>query len=331
MPSCEWHWIARRSERVTSRRKKADSESVAGRWTDRVSPLLGEIVRRGGLRLALLVTIAAALVFGLKALEGFNRTLPRDAPTPTVHWVGLPEWLVLEANRYILEDLETACALSPVDRVLDSTLARRIAENLAERGRGWVADVERVEIHPNGIVAVQCRFRRPLAWVQHGDACYLIAEDGVRLPGRYLPSDASQSGLMIIRGVSGPVPPVGSPWPGADAKAGVRVVEACYTKAFRQQITAVAVDNYGGRLARRRPHIELVTNRPGRRIWWGRAPGEEDGFEISAAQKLVLLESLYLQWGRVDMDRPYVSVMTWPDRVVLPVTSDAEEILARQG
>jgi hypothetical protein len=93
----------------------------------------------------------------------------------------------------------------------------------------------------------------------------------------------------------------------------------------------VRVDNHLGRVNPLLPQIELMTDRPGSRIWWGRAPGEEHGCEINSAQKIALLESLYRQSGRIDMNRSYVNVTTWPDRVAAPAPGEAVASNAPHG
>jgi hypothetical protein len=124
--------------------------------------------------------------------------------------------------------------------------------------------------------------------------------------------------LLMIDGVAGAPPDIGYPWPGADVASGLRLSTLLGDKPFRHQIGSINVANHQGRRDRSRPHIELATDRKGSRIWWGRPPEDDFGTEISATQKLLLLETLYRQWGRIDMNRSYVNIMTWPDRVAMP-------------
>lgn len=289
----------------------------------------GEAIRRVLLRgaawtaMVVVVGVGVCLGFGrlaeqVHALDRFDREL-------ILEWTDLPQWLRLFDNRHILERLSERVELRSEDRLRDPELAERIGLALSAPDVGWIKSVDRVVVRPDNVVSVRCRFRSPSAWVRRGRYCYLVDNERVRLPGRYDPDDCAGGNLLIIDGVRQQAPEVGEAWGGADLAAGLRTAALLTGKPFHPQITSVIVENYDGRLDRSRPHVELATDRPGSRVWWGRPPDEEFGTEITAAQKLTLLQTLYEQYGRIDLGQPYVSIMTWPDRIGVPAPPAPEK------
>ncbi len=249
--------------------------------------------------------------------------MPRYDGVLAVEWDRLPDWLRLPENRHILKSLTRAANVKNSDRRLDAQLAARIGRDLSDPKLGWIRAVERVTVRPDGVIALRCDFRRPAAWVQAGGFVYLVDQDAVRLPGRYEPADCEGHLLPVITGVESPPAVVGKPWPGADLVAGLRITALVAARSFRSEIRHIVVSNHGGRKARNRPHIELKTTHGGSRILWGRAPGEEHGTEISAEQKVTLLETLKSRWGRIDLGRSYVDIRTYHDSVILPAADTA--------
>ncbi len=275
---------------------------------------------RGAVWLAAIGCVAIGICIGLARLETRVHALDRYDRSLTLRWVDLPDWLQLPDNKHILDGLARRVDLRAEDRLLDPCLAERLGRVLCEPTVGWIKSVDRVAVEPDGVVSIRCKFRRPVSWVQHGRYCYLVDAEGVRLPGRYAVSDCDDSSLMLIEAVRLDPPATGSVWRGADLAAGLRLVTLLTDKPFRHQIVSVDVANHDGRCDRSRPHIELATDRAGSRVWWGRPPDEEFGTEITASQKITLLDTLYRQWGRIDMNRSYVNIMTWPDRIAMPAT-----------
>jgi hypothetical protein len=205
--------------------------------------------------------------------------------------------------------------------MLDTSLAARIGQRLADPRIGWIETVERVTVNPDGRIGIRCRYRRPRSWVLHGKFSYLVDEAGVRLPGVYDVSDCRQSTLMVLCGTRNAPPAVGDVWTGEDIASGLKLVALLDAEPFRHQVTRIHVQNHDGQRDHRRPHFELETDHGDSRIWWGRAPGDENSTEIKAEQKVALLTTLYREYGRIDMNRAYVDVRNWPDRVAMPATS----------
>lgn len=275
------------------------------------------------IKLSLVLAIPLAIGWSLSRMERRVHAFTSYDRPLMLKWVELPAWLRLPENRHVLDSLARAIDLQSSDRMLDRTLAERLGKALADPRIGWVKSVDRVRIDPSGEVTVKCHYRMPAAWVQYRKVGYLVDAEGVRLPGRYDIEDCRSTAMLVIEGVASGPPEIGSPWPGNDLASAMKLVSLLDGRPFRHQVTSVYVNNYRGRRDRSRPHIELGTDMPGSRIWWGRPPGEDVGTEISAEQKLMLLETLYRQSGRIDMNRAYVDIMTWPDRVAMPKVMQA--------
>lgn len=232
-----------------------------------------------------------------------------------IEWQELPELLRRSDNRHILESMQMRIDLRNDDRILDPDLARRVGLSLSDPSIGWVKSVDRVTVRPDGILAIKCTFREPVAYVQHEEACYLVDRDGVLLPGWYRVEDCATSKLLLITGVKQGPPGVGYPWIGNDLQSGLKLASLISGRSFRNQVDRIIVTNYEGRVDRKRPYIELATDRAGSRIWWGQSPISEDGTETTADQKLALLDWMFHQHGRIDLNRAYVDIRTHPDSV----------------
>lgn len=274
---------------------------------------------RGSAVTVVVTILIAGVSLGLKRAEGFVHGLTQYDHPLVLDWIDLPDWLRLPENGHILDSLVARVDLRDTDRMLDPLLAARLGAALTATDAGWVRSIKHVHVRPDGVVAIRCQFRRPQAWIKQGACCFLIDDESIRLPGRYDAFDCKGTALMTITGVRGRPPEVGQKWAAADLAAGRKVVGLLSGRTFRGEIACVDVSNHDGRADRNHPHIELVTDAASARIWWGRPPEEERGMEISASQKVTLLETLFRQWGHLAMNRPYIDIRTWADRVAMPM------------
>lgn len=309
-----------------SRRRKskgAPPRSRGRRFIESLDPRLLAWTRTGAQYAVIVLAILLPLLLGMQRLERFVSGLPAFDVPLTVEWDRLPTWLALPANQRIVDSLQEACGLTPDDRLNRPGLAADVATRVLQHDPGWIERLEGVEVRPNGVVSIRARFREPFVWVCHDDAAYLVDRRGERLPGSYARSSVTEGPLLILEGVQSPPPPVGRAWCGNDVRAGLKVAAAIESRCFRPQVTRVLVREMSPLRGRTRPRIDLATDRPGARIVWGRAPGDEDGVEIAASRKLALLESLYRRFGRIDLGRSYVDVTTWLDHVAMPARGTA--------
>lgn len=305
---------------------------TAARWFSHINLRDNPDLARKTVISVIALSILGGVSWGLGKLDAKVRQLPRYDNALALQWVNVPDWLRLDENRHILETLTREANLQARDRLLDPDLAKRLGSALARPSLGWVKAVDRVMVRPDGIVSVSCEFREPKAWVLYKNHCYLVDAESVRLPGSYEPADCEGSRLLMITGVAKAPPRVGEVWDGADLQSGLKLVQLVEYRPFHQQVRRILVANAGGRVDKNKPHLEMSTDRPNSRIWWGRAPNQEYGTEISAYQKLTLLDSLYQKWGRIDLNRSYVDVRTHTDGVVAPTSSRRirEEPIARR-
>jgi hypothetical protein len=162
----------------------------------------------------------------------------------------------------------------------------------------WVAEVKQVRRvygeKPGDTLEVDCDYRAPVALVKWGANYWLVDNDGYLLPEKYTADNLekivvgrdNKTTIRVIDGVRQPPPEAGRRWAGADLSAGLDLVKLFYGKLFLDEVTAVDVTNYGGRVRRSDPQLVLDT-RYGTQIWWGRPLNTRDFFvEVSAIRKL---------------------------------------------
>lgn len=265
------------------------------------------IVRRGGLSF-LVVIVVLAVTTGMAGLETHvQRQLRERIDRPTLAFVDLPEPL----KELALGDLQDSVSELLASDWTDAQLCRTMAARLASVG--WVDKVTSVRRRSNGRFEVSGCYRIPVAMIQQGAEFLLTDGHGVRLPGTYRYDPL----WTLVQGVAGRAPEPGEPWEGGDLRAALTILAVLAVEPFGDQITAVLVENVGGRRDPQRSHIELATDRAGGRIRWGSAPGFELE-ENSVEQKLAILRENYRQTGRADADHAVIDISTFPDRFTIP-------------
>ncbi len=279
-------------------------------------------VRRAALVALLVSVVGAGCVWGLYSLRSHVHRLTHfERVELWIDWEDVPPFLQADSYDSVFRGLESAIALTANDRVLDDSLAQRIAGTLSQTGPrsvddiAWIKKVNRVIVRPNGRISVNCTFRYPRAFVSWGEYFYRVDDEGIRLPGQYRVSQWSPPVGILIRGVEAPEPVVGHYWPGEDLQTGLELTRMLLRQPYRDQVASINVENYQGRITQTQPHLVIATDRPGSRIWWGRAPHEEMGVENSAGQKLALLRRLYDHYGRIDINRPFVDIRSFSDSI----------------
>jgi hypothetical protein len=198
----------------------------------------------------------------------------------------------------------------------------------------WVAEVKQVRRvygeKPGDTLEVDCEYRAPVALVKWGQAYWLVDNDGYLLPEKYTDSNLekimvgrdNKTTIRVIDGVRQPPPESGRRWAGADLAAGLDLVKLFYGKLFLDEVTAVDVTNFGGRVRRSDPQLVLET-RYGTQVWWGRPLNTKDFFvEVSATRKLEILRAVVQKDGRIDANRTYLDVRY--DNLLVPTTLPSE-------
>ena len=200
----------------------------------------------------------------------------------------------------------------------------------------WVAKVRQVRrvygAQPGDTLEVDCDYRAPIAVVKWGEYYWLVDNDGVILPEQFTAANLEKvtvgsdrrTSIRIIDGVTQPPPEPGKKWAGGDLAAGLELVKLFYGKLFLDEVVAVDVSNFGGRIKRADPQLVLQT-RYGTQIWWGRPLNTKDFFvEVTAARKLEILRAVVQQHGRIDANQAYVDVRY--DDYLVPSTQPTSQV-----
>ncbi len=178
--------------------------------------------------------------------------------------------------------------------LLDPSLPGRLARAFA--AHPWVEEVKHVEVQRDRGVRVELEYRRavlavclpteqPLAggsvllpaWSPTGGKarvpCRAVDRSGLLLPAR-----ATRAGLPLLHAdVAAPTGAPGTPW--GDARVRAAAAAAAFLEPYRQRLGLSDADwEADGET--------LILSRPGLRILWGRAPGQEAPGEAPAAVKL---------------------------------------------
>lgn len=294
---------------MARRRKSSGGRS---RVFTRARGLLSLVVhRRVALAFAALAGLSAATYAAGRGVRMMRTHVERKVlenhPFPTVHFVDLPPQLAVLAQGELEDSL-----LSLLDGPwLDDRVCRMVAERL-ERS-GWIAAVRQVRRHSDGRFDIRCAYRIPAVMIAHGDAYYLVDDEGMRLPGVY----RADSSWVMLEGVGSPPPPPGAAWEGDDVKSGLRLLRNLRGETFAHQVAGIDVENYRGRRNKRSSHVIVRTHPDNGQVWWGSMPGQEIE-ENSVAQKLVILREAYRRTGRLDAGHPVIDVSTFPDRFTIP-------------
>ncbi len=225
----------------------------------------------------------------------------------TLTFVDLPQTL----TELAIGDLQESVSDLLSENWMDDRICQSMAKRLARVA--WIDKVGFVRRASNGQFEISARYRIPVAMVQHEGEFLLIDRGGLRLPGAYNYDPT----WRLIQGVDRQAPEPGKQWGSDDVQAALTILAAIEEEAFGEQITAVLVENVGGRVDPRRSHVELATDRAGGRILWGSVPGLELE-ENTMGQKLAILRQNHLQTGRADAHHPVIDISTFPDRFTIP-------------
>lgn len=290
-----------------SKSAKGTTKAKAGRI---LAALVGRRARRimlGGIGSLLMIGLAAAVAFGTSRLEASIDGRLRERFVARMVLLDLPSELAISA-RHELQHRVVPLFDHPWT---GPEQPRRIADALRESG--WVEEVNFVRRTSDGQFKISCRYRTPTAIVQKGSEFFLVDHVGVPLPGKY----ENDPSWKLILGVAKPAPGPRAPWEGEDLRAGLAIIESLRSEPFAAQISAVSVENFGGRRNRWKSHIELHTDLPNGRIRWGSAPDHELE-ENTVAEKLAILRENYRQTGRIDANYPVIDVSTFPNQFTVP-------------
>lgn len=293
---------------MSRKRKKRKSVKPDRRswWGSLTAEGRARVVRRGASIIVVLALITAGSM-SLDRLEAHVTAAVEASADPVLVFPDLPDRL----RPLAFDDLHKTLAGLTTGDWTSPTICQRMANRLADVG--WVEEVASVRRNSQARFEIHCHYRHPFAMVQHDGAFYLVDRSGVRLPGTYLYDPTWQ----LVQGMDAGAPPAGARWQGNELQAALTLLEALQREPYKDQITAVLVENFNGRVDPHRSHVELATDRAGGRIRWGSAPGLEVA-ENPVAQKLAILRENYHRTGRADAHHAVIDVSTFPDRFTIP-------------
>lgn len=280
-------------------------------------------------RLCIHLTIAVLLIGG--CATGFvvaRRYVDRRVAFPTT-----PPKIVL-ANRPVwMSDLlaeQIAKTARPVGThsAFDHQMLQDVVAVL--QANPWVRQVRQVRRvygeKPGDTLEIDCEFRAPVALVKWGEYYWLVDREGVKLPEQFTAQQVPRivigtdrkMNIRLIEGVRQPPPESGRRWAGEDLMAGIEMVNLLFGRPYCEEIVKVDVANFGGRLDQKEAQIVLVTKYASE-IRWGRPLHAKDFFiEVSTAQKLAYLETVWRERRRVDGGHPWIDIRY--DAITYPST-----------
>ena len=189
--------------------------------------------------------------------------------------------------------------------LLESSLAADLAAAFAQHP--WISQVDRVEKTRQGRVIVQVTYRTPVAMIETHRGLYPVDAQGVLLP----PNDfslAESDQLPHLRQIrTMPSGPAGTVWGDPLVVSGVKLcaalmpegnLESHWVRYGLEAIVAPLAPPGTAEITPEPPVFELLTQ-GGRRIIWGRPPGD-DSLEPTVTQKLGRLDSYIRQQKSLD-------------------------------
>ena len=271
----------------------------AGRWW---SQLLDWALRPrilGALALAMLFVVVIPSIPALWPTVSrnakFQMSVDRIDLTPATRWT----------PHDIVENVAKSHPEWKDRSLLESNLAADLAAAFSEHP--WISKVDRVEKTRQGRVIVQVTYRTPVAMIETHRGLYPVDTQGVLLP----PNDfslAESDQLPHLRQIrTMPSGRAGTVWGDPLVVSGAKLcaalmpegnLESHWERYGLEALVAPSTPLDNAEIAQEPPVFELLTQ-GGRRIIWGRPPGD-DSLEPTVAQKLGRLDSYIRQQKSLD-------------------------------
>ncbi len=218
------------------------------------------------------ILCAMALLLGIVALGRATRTALHDRDAYTITFTDLecapPEGT---SRRDFLGEVQSLCRLPDHLHLLDEDVTARLARAFA--AHPWVESVRRVDVRgPGSKIHVDLAYRNPVLVVGLSPA-RAVDSNGVLLPVAAVRSNVP----VLISKVADPVGPPGSRW--GDPCVTAAAASAAFLKPHlsRLRLNDCDLEIVQG---------EIVFCKPGVRVVWGHAPGQEGPGEATAQVKL---------------------------------------------
>lgn len=227
------------------------------------------------------VAAGLALLLGLIGMGRIARAALHERPSYRIAFADLectpPEGMSRSA---FLEEVRELTRQVDAVPLLDDDLPARL--HRAFLVHPWVESVRRVNIEPQregkAVVHLDIAYRRPVLAVSAStdravESTWMVDRYGILLPQGKAPAHLP----MLTGTVAPPSGAVGSRWSDARVAAAAKTIAFLQTNLRRLHLDDSCVEVIDG---------EVVFRRPGVRIVWGHAPGQEKANEAPAKVKL---------------------------------------------
>ncbi len=276
-----------------------ETDLPAGRWWSRLLDWSLRPRILGAITLAMLFVVVIPAIPALwptvSQREKFQMSVDRIDLTPATRWT--PHDIVDNVSKSHPDWKDRS--------LLEANLAADVAVAFAKHP--WIAKVDRVEKTRQGRITLEVTYRTPVAMVETHRGLYPVDAEGVLLP----PNDFSltqSDQLPHLRQVSSmPSGPAGTKWGDPVIVAGAKLCAALmpqgdldshWNRYGLEAVIAPVLSVGTAEMPPEPPVFELLTQ-GGRRIIWGRPPGD-DALEPTVAQKLGRLDSYLRQQKSLD-------------------------------
>lgn len=273
---------------------------------------------RPGLLICLAIGVCVC-AFGRKWLGMLPDLSKRDEYRITAADVQVtppPRWV---PENFVSQALESG-GLPREMSLLDDTLVRRVAESF--RRHPWVADVVLVKKSAADGVAVELKYRQPVAMVAVPEGFYPVDAQGILLPPGDLSAADARRFPLIQNVTSRPAGSAGANW-GDPAVLGAAKLAAVLQESpsgrdagwKRFQLAAIRLGRSSGSATSLDDTILELATEGGSRIIWGRPPGTGHPGELTVEQKIGRLDRYVHDYGGFDQPHgPYeIDIRHWQE------------------
>ncbi|MBT8485647.1 MAG: hypothetical protein HKO59_04930 [Phycisphaerales bacterium] len=291
-----------------AKRRRKTRRNEPERWWERLRERLAETewtrARRASQAIITILVVAALTGGWLLGVPRLRAAVAEATATEvSIVFVDEPAWV--RGDLLALLDLTARHQLSG-DPIAQSDL---VAMRSALMNTGWFDAVRQVRRTSGNRIEVHADFVRPAAVIRDDEGDHLVDPTGKVLPRSY-ETDAAKT-QIVITGAHLPRPGlVGTVWPGADVTAALRLLRLLSPQPWRGQVAAIDVSTF-----RDDESLVIATDR-GSRLFWGSAPGAEEGLEVLADRKLARIETAFTELGHIDAGHRGVLDLTNPRAVV---------------
>lgn len=244
-----------------------------------------------------LITVTALSVPSLRAtrIAAKDLVVTFDAP---------PVWLDASLLTELQDLVRSHLAAIPVGR------QGLINASHALESTGWFAAVDQVSWEDSSHAQVNATFLIPHARVRTTNGVRFIDAMGMILPNREGRIVSSGYHFVTLNAPKHAAPQrPGLRWDGGDVIAALQVLRLIYDKPWALQVSEIDLSNWSSNGS-----LSLVTETPCRLVW-GSAPGQENGLEALASEKIERLDHIYRDHGAIDRGRSVGLDITQPDRI----------------